>query len=546
VARTCRCRYPCSSSHSAATHDAQPLGEGADPEWDLVPLAQDANERLNRRISQTRSLQRRAADARLADGYLDRIWTGKASIGNEDVYFVGHSFIRLLWRTWSERCPDFANSISFLRVLLWLSHSGFDDMVPDWRPPLDEFCRRLEQEHADFLRCLLDLAPDKLAELAKAATSPQANRYDLWRRLKPNSKQKTQTWQAQFAGIWRRLRTGSAEPSAIELWQSRVTRLQREFAETVTLESARYVRRYRKIFAELTNTMVANGILHVLSESEFEFRMIASDKWLVGAGRSPDGTKFGRFMRSLDDADYQRLAAESRVKGDGVGRIFQLLLARPDPLLSRRLGFLTALQYGAVLLVWDSQHERVPDSIIKLVAWFLGDQFKKARDSLAASINIGKDEDSRSLIQSFVADDRAARQLEASIRQATRPLIDTHVTHIVRLYLATIVGEDEVKVDRLSKERIGALLPPDPLENSRALRLIGKPARSRDGVSRSLLAEQMEMTPAQLAGLIEAIHISAGLWNQKLIEEDGDIVRAWFPDPITRVPLGSSALPYEP
>ena len=92
-------------------------------------------------FAEIEELQHKARE-RVLPLYRRSVYLGKTADGNERCYFTGHGLVSALWRRWAESAPDFANNVVFFRALMWLSHSAFDDLIPDWRLPKEAFGRR--------------------------------------------------------------------------------------------------------------------------------------------------------------------------------------------------------------------------------------------------------------------------------------------------------------------------------------------------------------------------------------------------------------------
>jgi hypothetical protein len=196
-----------------------------------VDLTADVGVDVDHVIARIRDLQRAAADARFPT-IAPQILKGPRSVGNEDVYFVGLTLIRFLWRTWAKRCPAFENSVVFCRTLIWLTHSAFDDLVPDWRCTPKAFSAALHKGYSDFLAQLLDLPGEALAEVVELQKGPKRVVFDLWRYC--TSARSTGAGEGAVDRLRRmaaRLLPANPPPRAPDLWEARVKRLRREFKE---------------------------------------------------------------------------------------------------------------------------------------------------------------------------------------------------------------------------------------------------------------------------------------------------------------------------
>lgn len=465
----------------------------------LVATNRRGGETLNytdeQRLAKVVGLQNLAREQRLHDGYLAAICFGASRPGNEDWYFAGYILLRALWSEWSERCPSFRESGRFLGVLFWLTHSALDDLLPDWSLQTADFCSQLIKNFCKFIDRLFDLPGDVLAQI--------------------DTHEKTTQLGDGKADLWHFFQTGNPYKRAPDLWGMRYEKLRLEFASTIFPTSpSEYSRLNYKVADELIKIMLSEDSLHLVSESDFEFRIDIAEnmRLLIGVGKPSGAKRTSSLSIFLSQEEYDQMAAEISIKGSGTGKLYQFLRTAEHQELQRELRFITVLEYGSVLIIWDfirpgctEDQQTRKEKTKKLVQRFLSKEVIDARNRLSASIE-GIEVDRKSLSQSLNG--------RFNLVQVTGPLLGlSDIEDQIRkfrnavftLYLSPLINGGETIVTELHKKRLNAVLPTEHLQRAQARAVFEELLRHPGGLRLSELCKYMKMSASELNDLIEAM-----------------------------------------
>jgi hypothetical protein len=200
-----------------------PLGSvDLDSEESTVEVKTESTNNWERKFEFIERLQCSVRDHRRKTGYwFDLMFSFRDS--DSLPYFVGWCFLKGLWLRWQNRCPALSNSSLFYQLLLMLTSSEFDDLIPDWRKPVAEFRRELLFRMRNYLRRLAAVTPEQLAR-AVESIKPAPER---------NVDRHTPTVVGSRIDWWRFFRTGRLEPSDRDGYLRHASRFQAELAATI-------------------------------------------------------------------------------------------------------------------------------------------------------------------------------------------------------------------------------------------------------------------------------------------------------------------------
>lgn len=438
-------------------------------------------------FSEIEELQHKAR-ARVLPTYRRSVYLGKAAPGNERCYFTGHGLVSALWRRWAESAPAFANSVVFFRALMWLTHSAFDDLIPDWRLPKEAFADALVRSFDGFLRRLFVVPGDRLVELAAVTMdtdSPQAH-FDLWRHL----------------------RDGSRDEHAPGLWETRSTAVVREIAEAAFGDlGPDYVRFLADERAAILDGLLNASRVHMLSESDCEIRLVREPPTLVCVARSLQGGPAGTLVIRLSRAELDALTEEAGRRSDGAAQLHQFMLARRHAAVGFTYVFPVGVTFGQTFVLLSTMFRaghgtvRVEDADQVLVRQFLDPDARAARDDIARIVEAADDEVT------------AAADLAA------------FADRIDRLYVSAFIDGPLAWIERLRNERLRAFLPASGSERSRIQDALDLVMREPGGIAIRDIAARMSIPPEQVTATLARFTEAAAVLGQDLIVREGDRIR---------------------
>jgi hypothetical protein len=446
------------------------------------------------------------AHAHVFATYRWKIYLGQNAIGNENYYFTGYGFVTALWRRWSSVAPELRNSVAFLRALLWLSHSTFDDLLPDWRLLPEAFARDLSARFCLFFENLFNAPAERLAEIATAVLQPNAERYDFWCYLKD----------------------GRQDHRATSLWQQRVNALQREFADTLFSDGNLYVNQLANARVTMLEEMLDTSRLHLLSESTCEIRLLEQGSSLICVARSAQGGPLGALTLPLNAVEFEQIAAEAREREDGTAKLFQFALAKRIPKLQYVYVFPIALKYGDTLLVptallpKGNRHLAITEDDVRLMQNLLDPQLCAVRAEIAQSVEGGVGGRDHALLQQVLS----SQDPSGTTAFLPEPVdLDSFAVNVDKIYLKSFLNGPEEWIDRVRDQRLKTFFPPRGAERSVVQDVIDQLMRNTDWVTCDALAERLSVSREKVEAALDRLRQSAAVLGQDLVAMDGDRMR---------------------
>lgn len=487
----------------------------------------DIERRLLAAYTAAEKLQLRARDERRRQGYWSHICLGTAGKGNDDAYFAGYSMLHALWKAWAARCPPLANSSHFFEIVGWFTHSGFEDLVPDWTQPLGQFSRDLLARFNHFVETLFAVPAATLQQIHDDLLYNLGLDQDpSYHALSPGQAEQVK----RRYDVWHFLRTGQKREGPVEAREERVDRLRREVASLLVADPDEFVNAFDEEHDRLIQIMLNNASLHLLSESDFEIRIIGDTKGLVGLGRGVKGGASGFIYVSLNEGEYERLAQEGAQSEDRTARVYQFLMARPFPLLGLSFTTLAAMRFGSELLViealrmYGEDDPELNEEMNRTIKHFLEPESQKGRARLARPV-VDPGTDWKTLVDEMSQLPGIAGSPVVQAIADLERVVDVFTTGIARLYLRPLVPAEPAKLIQLHKERVNALLPADNFLRSRARTLLRCLSQQAQGIEREELAGMLGLEPQALDDLLQELLRAARPWGQELVSRDANIIK---------------------
>ena len=419
--------------------------------------------------------------------YRKSLYLGKTGPGNESYYFTGHGLVNALWRQWGTREPRFHNSVCFCRALLWLSHSAFDDLIPDWRLPRDEFADDLTRLFASYLRQLFEVRADQLSRIADAldGSTTDPTIHDLWRHIQ-----------------------GAVDRTIAPVsWETRTISLVSEIAEAVFDE-------YGMQYVELLKTQrhrILDGLLnaartHTLSQSDCEFRIVPEPPTLVGVARSIQGGPSGLIVSPLTPPEMASLVDATRTTNSGSAQLYQFLLARPDPNIGFTYTFPVGVMCDGTLTplteLSRSGRAKAPleEQELLLLQQFLDPGVQKERQEIADV-------------------------LETLDPQTVTTDLETFADRVDTLYLDAFMRGPADWIQRLRIERLRAFLPASGPTRAVVQDILDHVMREPLGVAVDELVARLNVSPESVASAVASFVDAARVLGQELLAREGGQIR---------------------
>ena len=472
------------------SHDTYDTDDAANPK---APPRQDGSYAVEKKLDETRDLQNEARQHRIASGIIGRIDLDRATDGNEDAYFLGRSFIHALWLRWSDRAEGFRSSAQFVNVLIWLTLSAFDDLLPSMELPLGDFRDALVSRFAEFLAKLAALDGDTLDRITTPdrTRAPHDGNFDLWNFI----------------------RTGGFTRTAV-LCQTRADALQHEL-----MPAAIYGNAERRALLEQTTTslldyMLRGDTVHLIAQVVVDFRIVSGSRAIFVAGRTAASGRVDAWVRTLSEDEYAQLAAQKDVAEPGRALFSQVLLAVQHPVLRRAFSMVSVFQYGSAVFVWkpNTTADATMDEIVRA---YVAPDRQRIRATIGQPASF-----SRRDRKSLRADDAAD---VLGIDRITE-IVDGLPAIVARVFLEPLLGDDSALIEEVREHRLLALLSSDLLDRNADGALLREIARAPAGIEVTALSAALRRPVQGVEETIRRIIESARRAGQEPVSRRGNLV----------------------
>lgn len=450
---------------------------------------------LYRAFASAEALQREVRD-KVGGMHRINLYLGTSQGGNESYYFSGYALINTLWRRWTDRAPAFQNTVVFMRAILWLSHSAFDDLVPDWRQTPADFPASLQEALRTFLATLMDVSTERLTDLAEAAGGTGSQTYDAW----------------YF------IRDGRTDIHSPRQWDKRMKALYAEISASFWRDPDHYSTETEQAREALLNSMLSASRLHLLGESTCEIRLLDETRHIAIVARSIVGGSSSALSFKLEDDVFERLRNAAASSENGEGRLLQFCLAKHHPVVHEVYLFPLALCFGDTFEVFhlsaiaEGSDLAVTRSDIDQMRAFIETDRQTTRDDLQQMLG-GR----------------------ISLAEAFSPTLDTSDGGQLDLaewsdafdvcYLGSVMTGEPSDIDNFRLERLNTLMPPRGA-NRNALRDALSHLIRRDApATLDELAKASRTKVDEMDTILNDFQQAGRKLGQEFIGFDGELIR---------------------
>jgi hypothetical protein len=453
----------------------------------------DSEHAARQKLERVRRVQRVISEHRRGNDYIYDLAILKKDHGTLP-YFAGWAFVRALWNRWKSQCPEFANSVTFFETLIWLSLSSFTDLMPDWSLPIADFERDLGTRMRTFLRRVARVEPARLAVVAAQLHGSGSS-----------SSPGPGTGSARIADLWNFFQNVSDSRSIDERMLTTAHTLQSQMLSQ-TGKERRLLCQYHRLWNRAIATVTDESRLHLLSDADFEIRLVGGrkDTWLLGVGQSAsvEGPS-GMLSFNLVDGDDQQLRAQVHRSGSGASRFCQFIRIEQGA-GGLQFDFPTLITCGGLRLLPKAlagRAGRSPEEMEQLrvrLTERLGPQAQATRDQISRSL--------RSVAEDF---ERARKIVSANPRQSAVAAAFDAIASVVARFPSTAIDFYLAPVGlAASDERLNVFLSSDMAMRYDQQQLIKALLREPAPIPLDMLAEKLNRTPAVIRQCIEDLNKS--------------------------------------